>query len=153
MHSPSIIPAGNIVLKGFEENNIYKHAAGIETYTHLTNYNLLPANKGVTWELPINLKIESIWVKASTPPLASSKLDILINSVIAGNTFASLISLLLEPKRIDTSNAWIGWEPPFCVIPAGLTVKAIANIATETIYIVGKEVYLTPSIYPSIIDP
>ncbi|CAO5058572.1 DUF2808 domain-containing protein [Microcystis aeruginosa] len=152
MHSPSIIPAGNIVLKGFEENSVHKHAAGIETYTHLTNYNLLPANKGVIWELPINLQIESIWVKTSTTLSASSKLDILINSVIVGTSFTSLISLLLEPKRIDTSNPWIAWEPPFCVIPAGLTVKAIANVDTETIYIAGKEVHLNPTIYPSIIE-
>ena len=149
-HSPSTIPAGQISLKGYQENNIFRHAQGIEAYHQLINYTSLPANRGVVWELLFDFEIESIWVKCAAVPSESAKIDFSVSTTIAGSPFSSLISLNLKSKQIDSNNLWAGWTPPLTVIPKGLSFKAIANITTDIIYLAGKECYVNPAIYPSI---
>lgn len=151
-YQPSTIPAGQVSLRGYQENNIFRHAQGIEAYYQLINYTPLPANRGVVWELPFDFEIASIWVKCTTASLESAKIDFSVSTVIAGSAFSALISLNLEPRQIDSSNVWCAWTPPLTVIPKGLTFKATANIATDIIYLAGKECYVNPAIYPSIIS-
>ena len=149
-YAPSTIPAGQISLKGYQENNIFRHAQGIEAYHQLINYTSLPANRGVVWELPFDFEIASIWVKCTAVPSESAKIDFSVSTLIAGSAFSTLISLNLKARQIDTSNVWCAWSPPLTVIPKGLTLRATTNIATDIIYLAGKECYLNSAIYPSI---
>lgn len=151
-HQPSTIPAGQVSLRGYQENNIFRHAQGIEAYYQLINYTSLPANRGVVWELPFDFEIDSIWVKCATVPPESAKIDFSVSTVIAGSAFSTLISLNLKARQVDNSNVWCVWSPPLTVIPKGLTLRATVNIATDIIYLVGKECYVNPAIYPSIIS-
>ncbi|TRV02909.1 MAG: hypothetical protein EWV41_19750 [Microcystis wesenbergii Mw_MB_S_20031200_S109] len=150
---PSIIPAGQISLRGYQENNIFRHAQGIESYHQLVNYNFLEANRGVVWELPIDFELMSIWVKTVTPATTTDKIDLSVSSFIAGDNFTSLISFNLQARQVDSSNVWATWIPPLTILPKGLTVKMESNVATEIIYLAGRECYLSPAIYPSMIEP
>lgn len=149
---PSIIPAGQVTLRGYQENQIYRHAQGIESYQQLVNYTTLEAGRSVTWELPIHFELQSIWVKTLQLPGVSDKVELSINSLIAGEGFTNIITLNLQSRQIDPSNLWIGWEPPLTILPKGLAVKMEATIATEIMYLAGRECYLEPAIYPSIIE-
>lgn len=149
---PSIIPAGQVVLRGYQENNIFRHAQGVESYQQLINYNVLQANQGVTWELPIDFELLSIWVKTVTLANSTAKVDLSINSLIASNSFTNVVSLNLQAKQIDSSNLWCGWSPPLTILPKGLTVKLQANVPTEIMYLAGRECYLSPAILPSILQ-
>ena len=149
---PSIIPAGQVTLRGYQENEIYRHAQGIEAYQQLVNYNILTANKAVVWELPIHFELQSIWVKTVQLPGETDKVDLSINSLIAGEGFTTIVTLNLKSKQIDSQNLWSGWEPPLTILPKGLAVKMEATVATEIMYLAGKECYLNPAIYPSIIE-
>lgn len=149
---PSTIPAGQVSLRGYQQNNIFRHAQGIEPYQQLVNYNILAANKSVTWELPIYFELQSIWIKTLELPGASDKVELSINSLIAGEGFTNIITLNLQARQIDSNNLWIGWEPPLTILPKGLAVKMEATVATEIMYLAGRECYLEPPIYPSIIE-
>jgi hypothetical protein len=150
--TPSIIPAGPVILRGYQENNIFRQAQGIEAYQQLINYNVLQANQGVTWELPIDFELMAIWVKTVTVPNSTAKVDLSIDSLIASNNFTTIISLNLQAKQIDSYNLWCGWSPPLTILPKGLTVKLQANVPTEIMYLGGKECYLNPAILPSILQ-
>lgn len=149
---PSIIPAGQVTLRGYQENNIFRHAQGVEAYQQLINYNVLQANQGVTWELPIDFELLSIWVKTVTLANSTAKVDLSINSLIASNSFTNVVSLNLQAKQIDSSNLWCVWSPPLTILPKGLTVKLQANVPTEIMYLAGRECYLSPAILPSILQ-
>lgn len=149
---PSIIPAGQVSLRGYQENQIYRHAQGIESYQQLVNYNVLEANKSVTWELPIHFELQSIWVKTIQIPSSADKVELSINSLIAGEGFTNIITLNLQNKQIDPTNLWIGWSPPLTILPKGLAVKMKASCSTEIMYLAGKECFLEPAFYPSIVE-
>ena len=150
--APSIIPAGSITLRGYQENQIYRHAMGVEAYQQLVNYNGLAANKEVAWELPMNFQLQSIWIKCSQLPSETDKVDLLVNSLLARNEFTAIITFNLKAKQIDDQNVWIAWEPPLTILSKELTVKMQATLSTETMLLIGKECYLNPVIYPSTID-
>jgi hypothetical protein len=59
----------------------------------------------------------------------------------------------LQARQVDSSNVWATWIPPLTILPKGLTVKMESNVATEIIYLAGRECYLSPAIYPSMIEP
>lgn len=149
--SPSTIPAGQVTLRGFEENGIHKHSEGISSYQQLVNRNNLEANEEIFWELPISFQLFSIWLKAGAVPNESAKADILINSLVLGDGFFPLITFNLSEKQIDSENLWIGWEPPLTILPKGSILKIKVSVATEIIYLTGKECYLNPVIYSSIV--
>jgi hypothetical protein len=149
--SPSTIPAGQVTLRGFEENGIHKHAEGISSYQQLVNRNNLAANEEIFWELPISFQLLSIWLKAGSVPNELAKADILINSLALGDGFFPLITFNLSEKQIDSENLWIGWEPPLTILPKGSILKIKVTVATEIIYLTGKECYLNPAMYSSIV--
>ncbi|MFM7278854.1 MAG: hypothetical protein ACKO1I_14660 [Microcystis aeruginosa] len=151
-YQPSTIPAGQIFLRGYQENSIFRHAQGIEAYHQLINYNSLPANRGVVWEIPFDFEILSIWVKCAAFPSESAKIDFSVSTEIAGSAFSTLSSLNLKARQIDDFNVWCSWSPPLTVIAKGLTFRATSNIATDIIYLAGKECYIHPAVYPSIIS-
>lgn len=106
-HQPSTIPAGQVSLRGYQENNIFRHAQGIEAYHQLINYTSLPANRGVVWELPFDFEIVSIWTKCTAAPSESAKIDFSVSTVIAGSAFSTLISLNLKAMQIDDDDSII----------------------------------------------
>jgi hypothetical protein len=151
---PSTIPAGQVTLRGFEEDGIHKHSEGISSYQQLVNRNNLAANEEIFWELPISFQLFSVWLKTSTglnETEQSAKADILINSLFLGGEFFPLITFNLSEKQIDSENLWIGWEPPLTILPKGSILKIKVTVATEIIYLTGKECYLNPVMYSSIV--
>lgn len=100
--TPSIIPAGVITLRGFEEDGIHKQSQGIESYIELKHDNLLQANQGVVWQMPIHLQLLSIWIKTVVVPTQAAEIDFSTNLVISGGNFASFLTLNLLDQRIDT---------------------------------------------------
>jgi hypothetical protein len=149
--SPSTIPAGQVTLRGFEKDGIHNHSEGTSSYQQLVNRNNLAANEEIFWELPISFQLLSIWLKAGAIPNESAKADILINSLVLGNGFFPLITFNLSEKQIDSENLWIGWEPPLTILPKGSILKIKVTVATEIIYLTGKECYLSPVMYSSIV--
>jgi len=149
--SPSTIPAGQVTLRGFEKDGIHRHSEGIGSYQQLVNRNNLAANEEIFWELPISFQLLSIWLKAGAVPNESAKADILINSLVLGDGFFPLITFNLREKQIDSQNLWIGWEPPLTILPKGSILKIKVTVATEIIYLTGKECYLNPAMYSSIV--
>ncbi|NCQ84144.1 MAG: hypothetical protein GPJ00_06350 [Microcystis aeruginosa W13-18] len=151
--TPSIIPAGQVVLRGFQEDNIFRNAQGIEFYVQLTNYNLLQANQGVVWEIPIYFELLSIWIKTVTVPNQNAKIDFSTNLVISGDNFTPLLTLNLLDQQIDTNNTWANYKPPATIIQKNFALKAESNVPTEIIYLIGRECWAT-SVNPSLIyDP
>jgi hypothetical protein len=151
--TPSTIPAGTITLKGFQEDGIHKQAQGIESYIQLTNYNLLQADQGVVWELPMYFQVLSIWVKTVAVPTQTAKIDFSTNLVISGNNFTPLLTLNLLDQQIDTNNTWANYDPPATIIQRNYAFKAQSNVPTEIIYLIGRECWAT-SVNPSLIyDP
>ncbi|MCA2621226.1 MULTISPECIES: hypothetical protein [unclassified Microcystis] len=151
--TPSIIPAGQVTLRGYQENNIFRQAQGIESYIQLSNFNLLVANQGVVWEIPVNFEVLSIWVKTANIPTQSSKIDFLSNIVISGDNFSPTLTLNLQAQQIDSLNTWANYSPPTTIIQKGLALKAQANVPVEIIYLIGRECWLD-TVNPSLIyDP
>jgi hypothetical protein len=151
--APSIIPAGQVVLRGFQEDNIFKNAQGVESLIQLTNYNLLAANQGVVWEIPVYFELLSIWVKTVSIPTSNAKIDFSTNLVISGDNFTPLLTLNLLDQQVDTNNTWANYKPPTTIIQKNFAFKAESNVPTEIIYLIGRECWAT-SINPSLIyDP
>jgi hypothetical protein len=151
--TPSTIPAGTVTLKGFQEDGIHKQSQGIDSYIQLINYNLLQADQGVVWEVPVYFELLSIWIKTVSVPNQSAKIEFSTNLVISGDNFTPLLTLNLLDQQVDTNNTWANYNPPATIIQKNYAFKAQSNVATEIIYLVGRECWAT-SINPSLIyDP
>jgi len=148
----STIPAGQVTLRGFEENGLHKHAQGIETFQQLANSNNLLANQEIIWEIPINFQLMSIWMKLVEVPSELAKSTILINSLGSNNNFVEAIAFNLKAKQLDNQSLWVGWEPPLTIFSKGSVLKAKTTVAVESIFLVGKECYFNSVIRGSIIQ-
>ncbi len=150
---PSIIPVGPVSLRGYQEYNIFKNAQGLEEYLQLSNFNLLAANQGVVWHLPVNFEVLSVWVKTVSIPTQSSKIDFSTNIVISGDNFSPALTLNLQAQQIDPSNTWANYSPPRTIIQKDLALKAQANVPVEIIYLVGRECWINDANPSLIYDP
>lgn len=138
----SSIPAGQVTLRGFEENGLHKQAQGIETFQQLANSNNLLANQEIIWEIPVNFQLISIWLKLVEVPSELATSTILINLLGSNNNFIEAIAFNLKAKQLDDQSLWVGWEPPLTIFPKGSILKARTTVAVESIFLVGKECYL-----------
>lgn len=139
---PSTIPAGNIVLKGFEQDGVYRQSQGIESYHTLSQNGFLPAGASLTFVLPANLQILSIWFLPTDLQTITSQhhINFYLSSSV-GIGYASWLELPALPLKVGNSPTCV-WEPPFLVLEQGISLQLSFNFAIAYVGIFGKIVDL-----------
>lgn len=108
MSKPSVMPAGNVVLRSFESEGVHRHSNPIENYYPLTYRGAVVASKVIYFDIPKDLQLLSIAI-SSTAVLTDS------NSII----------IMMKNTQENISHPFV--IKPTGVVPFGI-VSVFANL-------------------------
>jgi hypothetical protein len=142
---PSIIPAGNVALRGFEQDGIYHQSAGIQSYYQLVSNAFIAANgAGVTFLLPNSLELISLWASSVNNPinLETDIISLTINDT--NNNYQNTLDL--SASKVGINNFWIAWEFPKLILEKDITVSVSASFDINFLRIFAQPCHMANTI-------
>lgn len=139
---PSLMPAGNVVIKSFEKDGIHRHSQAIESYFQLSHKGLLAVNKVVSFDIPTNLQLISLWLVFPNATIQTDTMQLIFindrENIIDALEF-SLDSIKINPF-------WAVWEIPFKVITPDWKLSFSCSAEVNQFNLWAKEVNIESTI-------
>ena len=147
---PSVIPAGNVVLRSFESEGIHRHSRPIDDYDFLLSIAPTLANTAISFNISKNLQLLSIFFGSKKTIAAATKIQSSILHYEDGDAMEpvtyrnSVVIADISPSSvINIINL-----PPFLIVRPGQRVDIFMNFDISYLKVWAKEVYVnTPPIY------
>lgn len=150
MIKPSVMPAGNVVLRSFESEGIHRHSRPVDDYDFLLIVAPILANTAVNFTITKHLQLLSIFFASNKSIAAATKIQSSIlhyekgddmepvvyrNSVVVADIAASGVISIIN-------------LPPFLIVSPGQKLDIFINFDISYLKVWAKEVYVnTPPIY------
>jgi hypothetical protein len=142
---PSIIPAGNVALRGFEQDGIYQQSAGIQNYYQLVSNAYIAANgTGVTFLLPDSLELISLWASLGNNPINLETDIITLTITDTNNNYQN--NLDISASKVAINNYWIAWEFPKLILEKDITLSFSASFDINFLRIFAQPCYIAKTI-------
>ena len=141
---PSIIPAGNVALRGFEQDGIYHQSAGIQSYIELASYAYIAANGSVNFVLPTSLRLISLWAVAVNNPinLETDTITLTISDLI--NDWGNNCSI--SASKVALNDVWIAWEFPKLILGKDVALSFSASFDINLLRIFAQPCHIAHTI-------
>lgn len=143
MIKPSVMPAGNVILKSFESEGIHRHSDPIENYYPLLYRGTLAANNKVFFDIPKHLQILSILIASNAIIDAGSNIILSINNTQDDVTYSFTIA---APATIPAGTVGVFVDFPFLVISPNWKLEISINFNINYLNIWAREVFVEPAI-------
>lgn len=150
MTKPSVMPAGNVVLRSFESEGIHRHSRPVDDYDFLLSVSPTLANIETSFTIPKHLQLLSIFFASNKTIAAATKIISTIYHYEAGDSMAPIVyknavvvADATGPDIIININL-----PSFLIVSPGQKLDIFINFDISYLKVWAKEVYLnTPPIY------
>lgn len=139
MIKPSVMPAGNVILKSFESEGIHRHSDPIENYYPLTYRGAVVANKVIYFDIPKDLQLLSISIASTAILTDSSLIIILIKNTQQNISYPFTIKPIgITPLGIVGVFANL----PFLIISSDWKLEITVNFSITYLNIWAKEIFI-----------
>lgn len=144
MIKPSVMPAGNVVLRSFESEGIHRHSRPVDDYDFLLSVAPTPANTGISFTIPKHLQLLSIFFASNKTIAAATKIQSSILHYEEGGSMqpvtyrnSVVVADISAPSIIHIINL-----PPFLIVSPGQMVDIFINFDISYLKVWAKEVYV-----------
>lgn len=149
MSKPSVMPAGNVVLRSFESEGIHRHSRPIDDYDFLLSIAPTIANTSTSFNISKHLQLLSIFFASPKIITAGTKIQSSIvhyeDESMSPLTYRNSVTLV-DASAIGTIN--IINLPLFLIVSPGQKMDVFLNADISYLKVWAKEVYVnTPPIY------
>ena len=141
---PSVIPAGNVVLRSFESDGIHRHSHPVDDYDFLFSVAPTLANTATTFSISKNLQLLSIFFGSKKTIAAATKIHASILHYEDGDAMEpmtyrnSVVVADISPAGvINIINL-----PPFLIVRPGQKIDIFINFDISYLKVWAKEVYV-----------
>jgi len=148
--NPSVIPAGNVVLRSFESEGIHRHSRPIDDYDFLLSVAPTLANVGISFTIPKHLQLLSIFFASNKTIAAATK----IQSSILHYEDGDAMQPVTYKNSVVVADASVAGViniinlPSFLIVKPGQKLDIFLNFDISYLKVWAKEVYVnTPPIY------
>lgn len=150
MIKPSVMPAGNVVLRSFESEGIHRHSRPLDDYDFLLSVAPTPANTETSFTILKHLQLLSIFFVSNKQIAAATKIISTIYHYEAGDSMppimyrnAVVVADTTGPGVINIINL-----PSFLIVSPVQKLDIFINFDISYLKVWAKEVYVnTPAIY------
>lgn len=137
--NPSVIPAGNVVLRSFESEGIHRHSDPIESYYPLVYRGAVTANQKIFFDIPKNLQLLSIAI-ATTAILNDASLLVMFLKNIEQNISYPFTIKPIGNLTLATVGVFINL--PFLMVSPDWKLEITMNFNIHYINIRAKEIFI-----------
>ena len=144
MIKPSVMPAGNVVLRSFESEGIHRHSRPVDDYDFLLSVAPTPANTAIRFAIPKHLQLLSIFFASNKTIAAATKIQSSILHYEEGDSMppvtyknSVVVADISAPSVIHIINL-----PPFLIVSPGQMVDIFINFDISYLKVWAKEVYV-----------
>lgn len=142
---PSIIPAGNVALRGFEQDGIYQQSSGIQNYYQLVSNSYIAANGAeVTFLLPDSLELISLWAASVNNPINLETDIITLTISDMNNNYQN--GFEVPASKVAINNRWIAWELPSLILEKDIVLSFSASFDINLLRIFAQPCYIAKTI-------
>jgi len=147
---PSVMPAGNVILKSFESEGIHRHSHPIDEYDFLLSVAPVLANNAIGFNITKHLQLLSIFFKSNKTIAAATKIQSSIFHYEEGDAMAPVIyknSVVVADAAASGVISIINL-PTFLIVSPGQKLDIFINFDISYLKVWAKEVFVnTPPIY------